>query len=139
MDRAELIPAKSHDVLLIGLGALVRLGLAENEIARFSGGRLLRSPFSQGSVAQPGSGIPRKHLPNADVAGKHGWRLVAGLAHDVALADSVHRRLGDASGAQRVAAQRLRLQAGTAGGKLQDPAHAVLMESAARDLAMTDG
>jgi len=38
--------------------------------------------------------------------------------------------------AQAMAAQRLRLQAGAAGGPLHDPADAVLVESAARDLAM---
>lgn len=61
---------------------------------------------------------------------------MAGLAHDVALADSVHGGLGDASGAQAVAAQRLRLQTGAAGGSLQDPADAVLVEVAAGELAM---
>jgi hypothetical protein len=48
--RAQLIPAKSHDVLLIGLGAMVGLGWAGNEIARFSDWKRLRSPFSQGPV-----------------------------------------------------------------------------------------
>ena len=94
-------------------------------------------PFSQGLDTQPGGRIPRKHLPNADAAGKHGWRFVAGLAHDVALADSVHRRLGDASGAQAMAAQWLRLQTGAAGSPLQDPADAVLVEAAAGELTMT--
>ena len=130
------IPAESHDVLLIGLGAMVGLGWAGNEIARFSDWKRLRSPFSQGLNAEPGGGVAGEDLPGANVPGEHLGRLVAGLAHDVALADSVHCGLGDASGAQRVAAQRLRLQTGAAGGALQDPADAVLVEAAAGGPAM---
>ena len=105
-------------------------------ILYFSGRKPPRSPFSQGSDAEPGGGVAGKHLADADVSGQHLGRLVAGLAHDVALADSVHRGLGDASGAEAMSAQRLRLQAGAAGGPLHDPADAVLVESATRDLAM---
>ena len=43
--------------------------------------------------------ISIEDLADADVSGEHLGRFVAGLAHDVALADSVHRGLGDASGA----------------------------------------
>jgi len=98
---------------------------------------LLISPFSQGSDTESSSGVAGEDLADADVAGEHLGRFMAGLAHDVALADAVHRRLGDASGAQRMATQRLRLQAGAAGGPLQDPADAVLVEAAAGDPAMT--
>ena len=97
---------------------------------------LLRSPFSQRLDAQPGGGVAGEDLADADVPGEHLGRFVAGLAHDVALADPVHRRLGDASGAQAMAAQRLRLQAGAAGGPLHDPADAVLVEAAAGGPAM---
>src|ERR1700679_4019574 len=90
----------------------------------------------QESDAEPGGGIAGKHFADADVPGEHLGRFVAGLAHDVALADSVHRRLGDASGAQAMTAHGLRLQTGAAGGPLQDPADAILVKSAARDLAM---
>ena len=64
------------------------------------------------------------------VLGEHLGRFVAGLAHDVALADSVHGGLGDASGAQGVTAQGLRLQTGAAGGHFENPADAVLVERA---------
>ena len=57
---------------------------------------------------------------------------MAGLAHDVALADPVQGGLGDVAGAQRVAAQGLRLQ----GGAFQYPANADLVESTAGGLAM---
>jgi hypothetical protein len=50
---AQLIPAESHDVLLIRLGAMVCLGLAGNGTARFSNWKPLRSPFSQGSGPRP--------------------------------------------------------------------------------------
>src|SRR6202041_864112 len=106
-------------------------------------GQCPRSPFSQGSVtsfqgsdAEPGGGVAGEDLPDPDVPGEHLGRFVTGLAHDVALADAVHGGLGDASGAQAMAAQRLGLQGGTAGGPLHDPADAVLMEPAAGDLAM---
>ncbi len=103
----------------------------------FSGTRCQFSTVSLlGSDTEAGGGVAREHLADADVAGEHLGRLVAGLAHDVALADSVHRGLGDASGAEAMSAQRLRLQAGAAGGPLHDPSHAILVESAARDLAM---
>jgi len=115
---------------------MVGLGWAGNEIARFSDWKRLRSPFSQGLDAEPGGGVAGEYLSDADVSGQHLGRLVAGLAHDVALADSVHGGLGDASGAQRVAAQRLRLQTGAAGGHFEDPADAVLVEPAAGELAM---
>jgi hypothetical protein len=94
------------------------------------------SEASQGLDAEPGGGVAGEDLADADVSGEHLGRLVAGLAHDVALADSVHRGLGDASGAQAMAAQGLRLQTGAAGGPLQDPADAVLVEPAAGELAM---
>jgi hypothetical protein len=97
---------------------------------------LLRSLFSRGLDTEPGSGIAGEDLPDPDVPGEHLGRLVAGLAHDVALADAVHRGLGDASGTQRVAAQRLRLQTGAAGGDFENPADAVLVEPAAGELAM---
>ena len=117
MDRAELVPAESHGVLLMGLGAVVEWGLAGEGIDSFSSRKALRSPFSQRLDPQPGGGVAGKHLADADVSGEHFGRLVAGLAHDVALADSVHRCLGDAS------------------GPLQDPADAVLVEAAAGGLA----
>ena len=47
--------------------------------------------------AQSRRRVAGEHLPDPDVPGEHLGRLVAGLAHDVALADAVHRRLGDAS------------------------------------------
>jgi len=43
---------------------------------------------------QPGGGVAGENLPDPDVPGEHLGRLVAGLAHDVALADAVHRHLG---------------------------------------------
>jgi hypothetical protein len=112
------------------------MGWAGNGIVCFSKRRPLRSPFSQGSDTESGSGVAGEDLADADVAGEHLGRFMAGLAHDVALADAVHRRLGDASGAQRVAAQWLRLQAGAAGGHFENPADAVLVEPAAGELAM---
>jgi hypothetical protein len=42
VNRAQLIAAESHDLLLIGLGAMVRLGLAGNEIVCFSDWKRLR-------------------------------------------------------------------------------------------------
>jgi hypothetical protein len=48
VDWAELVPAKSHGVLLIGLSALVQLGLTGNGIVCFSSRKPLRSHFSQG-------------------------------------------------------------------------------------------
>jgi len=114
----------------------VLIGVRGNGIVCFNSRKPLRSPFSQRLDAEPGGGVAGEDLADADVAGEHLGRLVAGLAHDVALADSVHRRLGDASGAQAVAAQRLRLQAGAAGGPLQDPADAVLVKPAAGEPAM---
>ena len=53
MKWAQLIPAESHDVLLIGLGAMVGLGWAGNEIARFSDWKRLRSPFSREPDTEP--------------------------------------------------------------------------------------
>jgi hypothetical protein len=91
---AALIPAESHDVLLIGLGAMVGLGWAGNEIARFSDWKPLRSLFSQRLDTEPGGGVASEHLADADVLGEHLGRFVPCLAHDVALADSVHRGLG---------------------------------------------
>jgi hypothetical protein len=82
---AQLIPAESDDVLLIGLGAMVGLGWAGNEIARFSDWKRLRSPFSQGSVF--GGQIPS---PEAALRVKISpIRFVAGLAHDSASAKPV--------------------------------------------------
>ena len=89
----------------------------------------------QGSDAEPGGGVAGEDPPDPDVAGKHLGRFMAGLAHDIALADSVHGGLGDASGAQAMASQWFRLQTGAAGGALQDPADAVLVEPATGDLA----
>ena len=142
MNWAQLIPAESHDVLVIGLGAMVGWDGQETGSSASAAGRPLRSPFSQrsvvgfqGSDAQPGGGVAGEVLADTDVSGQHLTGLVAGLAHDVALADSVHGGLGDASGAQAVAAQRLRLQAGASGGPFENPADAVLVEPAAGELA----
>jgi hypothetical protein len=65
----------------------------------FSSRKPLRRLFSRGSDTQFGSGITRKDLSDADVTGAHLDQFVAGLAHDVALARSVHGGLGDKAGA----------------------------------------
>jgi len=119
------------------------LGLAGNEIVCFRSRKALISLFyqgprfrGQGSDAEPGGGVASEDLADADVAGEHLGRLVAGLAHDVALADSVHGGLGDASGAQAMAAKRLRFQTGAAGGHFENPANSVLVKPAAGEIAM---
>jgi len=112
--------------------------LETSEKPFFSGARCQFSVVSfQGSDAQSGGRVAGEDLPDADVAGEHFGRLVSGLAHDVALADSIHRGLSDASGALAMAAHRLGLQTGAACGHFEYPADAVLVEAAARDLAKT--
>jgi len=107
----------------------------ENGIVCFGSRKPLGSPFSQRLDAQPGGGIARQHLADADVFGQHLGRFVAGLAHDVTFADAVHRRLGDASCAQAMAAKGSGFKSELRGA-FQYPADTVLVEAAAEDLAM---
>jgi len=87
VNGAELVPAESHGVLLIGLGAVVEWGLAGNGIVCVSSRKPLRGPLYQRSNAESGGGVAGEHFADADVFSEHLGRFVAGLAHDVALVD----------------------------------------------------
>ena len=87
VNGAELVPAESHGVLLIGLGAVVEWGLAGNGIVCVSSRKPLRGPLYQRSDAESGGGVAGEHFADADVFSEHLGRFVAGLAHDVALVD----------------------------------------------------
>ncbi len=69
--------------------------------------------------------ILAKDLARADIAPQSRNRLVPRLAHNDELADAIHRRLGDASGAEGVAAELLRLQSGSRGCTLEELADRV--------------
>jgi len=60
----------------------------------FTSRKALRSHFSQGLDAKSGGGVAGEHLADTDILGEHLGRFVVGLAHDVALADSVHGGFG---------------------------------------------
>jgi hypothetical protein len=57
-------------------------------------------------------GILAKHLAGADVAPQSRNGLVARLLHDDKLPHAVHRRLGHATGAEGVPAERINIHSG---------------------------
>ena len=67
----------------------------------------LRNSCSQGPDAQTGGGVAGKHFADSEVLGELLGLFVAGLAHDLALAGSVHDCLSDPTGAQGVPFQNL--------------------------------
>jgi hypothetical protein len=81
--------------------------------------------------------ILAKDLARADIAPQSRNRLVPRLTHNDELADAIHRRLGDASGAEGVAAELLDLQSRPAGCALQELADGIPVQAAPRNMTVS--
>ena len=77
--------------------------------------------------SKAGRRVLAKDLARADVAPERGHRLVTRLPHDDELAHAVHHRLRDASGAQRVSAERINAHSGPRCSPLQELADGILV------------
>jgi len=69
---------------------------------------------------EAGRRILAKDLARPDIAPQSRHRLVTRLLHDDELAHAVHRRLGHASGAERMPAERINIHSGPGCSSLQE-------------------
>ena len=83
-----------------------------------------------------GRRILAKDLAGTDVTPQSRNGLVTCLAHDDELPHAVHRRLGHASGAEGVPAERINIHSGPSCSSLQELADGILVQTSPRDMAI---
>src|ERR1039458_6118572 len=88
------------------------------------------SETSLRSDPETGGRILTEYLARADVPPERRGGFVTGLLHDDELTNTVHRRLSNAAGTQRMAAEWIDIHAGTRCGTLQNFANRVFVKAA---------
>jgi hypothetical protein len=86
--------------------------------------------------SEAGCSVLSKDLAGTDIAPERGHGLVTRLLHDDELAHAVHRRLGHASCAERVPAERINIHSGPSCSSLQELADGVFVQAAPRDMSI---